>query len=206
MVAVPGSGPPSTSWGPAWGALWFAPWLSQSMRPARSRAACAVWWGSPPSASQPPPPPAPLDVALWLVDVPVEAWVAVDDPVAYFGAALRQALAETGIEVAGGIRTSRQLPVGAWTRVALHRSDLMSALEVVNKRSQNFYAESVLKLLGARTCGQGSWEAGVRSVTEFLTGVGLAPGSYQLADGSGMSRNNRFSPRQITTLLRRMFE
>src|SRR5687767_15339672 len=45
----------------------------------------------------------------------------------------------------------------------LHRSDLLSAIQVTNKRSQNFYAESLAKHLGALRCGQGSWEDGVRS-------------------------------------------
>lgn len=137
---------------------------------------------------------------------PVETWVAVDDPVRYFGVALRQALEDEGVGVGGDVRVSRQLPPAAWTRVALHRSDLMSTLEVINKRSQNFYAESVLKLLGARTCGRGSWDAGVRVVGEFLQSLGLAPGSYRMADGSGMSRNNRFTPRQVTTLLAKMLD
>jgi len=75
----------------------------------------------------------------------------------------------------------------------------------VNKRSQNFYAESLLKLLGAEDCGEGSWRSGARVVSSFLEGLGIAPGSYSYVDGSGMSRNNRFSPRQLTTLLRHMY-
>ena len=137
---------------------------------------------------------------------PVETWVAVADPVRYFGLALRQALEEEGIRVDGDVTVTAELPAAEWRRLVVHRSDLLSALEVVNKRSQNFYAESVLKLLGARSCGRGSWEAGLEVVAEFLERVGLGRGTYRMADGSGMSRNNRFSARQVTTLLAEMVQ
>ena len=137
---------------------------------------------------------------------PVEAWVAVSDPVKYFGRALIKALAEEGVDLEGELRASPRLPPAAWVPIAVHRSDLLSTLEVVNKRSQNFYAESVLKLLGARACGRGSWESGVRVVGSFLERLGLARDSYRMTDGSGMSRNNEFTPRQVTTLLARMFD
>ena len=134
----------------------------------------------------------------------VDKWVAVADPVDYFGAALRQALLEEGIVVEGRTNSSAALYGQGWRRIHTHRTDLLTVLEVINKRSQNFYAESVIKLLGARLCGQGSWEKGTEVVREFLAGLGLA-GTYRLADGSGMSRNNRFTPTQITQLLRHMF-
>jgi D-alanyl-D-alanine carboxypeptidase/D-alanyl-D-alanine-endopeptidase (penicillin-binding protein 4) len=135
----------------------------------------------------------------------VDQWVTVADPVRYFGSALRAALAEEGVAVEGGVRRAETLGGGGWRRVHLHLGDLLTTLEVINKRSQNFYAESVLKLLGARLCDDGSWAGGVRAVTEFLAEVGFPEGSYRLADGSGMSRNNRFSPAQVTALLRHMF-
>ncbi len=157
-----------------------------------------------------------------------DKWVAVYDPVSYFGAALRAALAEEGIEIGGRVLASPELPraqlpsprrgVGAttsprrgaadttpWRRLLTHRTDLLTVLEVVNKRSQNFYAESVLKLLGARHCGRGSWAGGLAVAREFLAEAGIEEGSYRLADGSGMSRNNHFSPEQLTALLRHMF-
>lgn len=136
---------------------------------------------------------------------PVETWVAVHDPVEYFGLALETALEEEGIEVEGNLESVSHLPAGAWREVAVHRSDLLTTLEVVNKRSQNLYAESVLKVLGAEVCGRGSWAGGLEVVEEFLEPLGLVAGRYRLVDGSGMSRDNRASPRQVTALLEAMF-
>jgi D-alanyl-D-alanine carboxypeptidase/D-alanyl-D-alanine-endopeptidase (penicillin-binding protein 4) len=136
---------------------------------------------------------------------PVEAWVTVPDPLAYFAAAMRRAFVEEGLEVEGRVLFSRHLPVAHWEWAAGYRTDLMTTAEVINKRSQNFFAESLLKLMGAELCGEGSWEAGRRVVEEFLESLDIAPGTYQLADGSGMSRHNLFTARQITSLLRYMY-
>lgn len=136
----------------------------------------------------------------------IDEWIAVDDPLRYFGAALAAALAEEGIAVAGEVRPAEGLAGGdGWRRLHTHRTDLLTVLEVVNKRSQNFYAESVLKLLGAELCGEGTWRAGIRAVAELLDEIGIAAGTYQMTDGSGMSRGNRFTPRQVTRLLEHMF-
>ncbi len=140
---------------------------------------------------------------------PVEKWLTVPDPVRYFGAGLRDALSDEGLEIRGDVRVVETLPPGVWMTLAVHRSDLLSTLEVINKRSQNFYAESVFKLLGARQCLDGSWAGGSRVVSEFLQRALFEPGGleeevFQLADGSGMSRGNRATPRALTRLLRYM--
>ena len=134
-----------------------------------------------------------------------ETWITVPDSVAYFGAGLSTALAEEGIAVEGRLHPTAELPAFVWERVGVFRSDLVTALRVILKHSQNFYAESLVKQLGARLCGEGSWREGVRAVSEFLIGIGVPPGTFTMVDGSGMSRENRFAPRSLTTLLRYMF-
>ncbi len=99
----------------------------------------------------------------------VDEWITVADPVGYFAAGLRQAFAQAGIAIDGLTTTVPQLPqAGGWEKIAAHHSPLQRTLEVLNKRSQNFYAESLLKLLGARFGGAGSWSAGVTVAKEFL--------------------------------------
>lgn len=136
---------------------------------------------------------------------PFETWVTVPDAVTYFGAALRAALAEEGIAMDGALRSVDQLPGPVWQRVAVHRSDLVTAVRTTNKRSQNFYAESLAKQVGAKRCGHGSWSAGVKAIGEMMAAIGILPGELRMVDGSGMSRENQASPRAITTLLRHMF-
>ncbi|HEV8630488.1 MAG TPA: D-alanyl-D-alanine carboxypeptidase/D-alanyl-D-alanine-endopeptidase, partial [Thermoanaerobaculia bacterium] len=137
---------------------------------------------------------------------PLEVWVTVRDPIAYFGMALRAAFAEEGVMVQGKTRPVERLPGPWWELVDSYRSLLAPIVETTNKRSQNFYAESLLKLLGARFCGVGSWEAGARVVSDFLAGkVGWPRDQFHVADGSGMSRNDWVTARGMTLLLEHMF-
>jgi D-alanyl-D-alanine carboxypeptidase/D-alanyl-D-alanine-endopeptidase (penicillin-binding protein 4) len=135
----------------------------------------------------------------------VDEWITVADPVGYFAAGLVQAFGEQGIAFKGAPQSVAALPPGEWRPAAVHHSPLTRTLAVVNKRSQNFYAECVMKTLGAKFGGGGSWPQGVKVAAEFLQRIGIAPESYSLMDGSGLSRNDRFSPKQITHLLRHMF-
>ncbi len=149
----------------------------------------------------------------------IDEWITVADPVSYFGAGLRQAFAEQGIRIVGptskvaslagaGLESAAATGLaeaGGWRKIAAHKSPLQRTLEVLNKRSQNFYAESLLKLLGARFGGAGTWPAGVGVAKEFLGRVGIGEGTYSMADGSGLSRNDRFTASQLTRLLSHMF-
>lgn len=131
--------------------------------------------------------------------------VTVPEPEKLFGDALVAGLAQAGVTLSGRPRIEPRLPRSSWRVLARHRTSLETILAVINKRSQNFYAESLLKVLGALDCGEGSWRTGSEAVASFLEGFGIARGSYSYVDGSGMSRNDRFSPRQLTKLLRHMY-
>jgi len=136
---------------------------------------------------------------------PLEIWVAVHDPEAYFAAAVRAAFAEEGVVLTGGERFVHAPLEGDWDLVGVHESPLDRTLQVTNKRSQNFYAETLAKFLGFKQSGSGTWENGVDAISSFLIGIGLEPQQFQLADGSGLSRADQATPRAITELLEKMY-
>lgn len=136
----------------------------------------------------------------------VDEWITVQDPVGYFASGLRQAFALVGIAIDGQNSPVPALPADpGWKKLAVHKSGLQRTLEVLNKRSQNFYAESIIKLLGAKFGGAGTWPAGVAVAKDFLAKVGIAEGTYTMVDGSGLSRSDRFTAAQLTQLLSHMF-
>jgi len=57
-----------------------------------------------------------------------------------------------------------------------------------NKSSNNSFAESILKAIGAELGGDGSIYAGRRLVVEKLEELNVSTGGFQQADGSGLSR------------------
>jgi D-alanyl-D-alanine carboxypeptidase/D-alanyl-D-alanine-endopeptidase (penicillin-binding protein 4) len=137
---------------------------------------------------------------------PVMGWVTVDDPAVYFGTVMREVFAKENLPIVGEVR--REPAIGRSTqfraRVA-HRFPLLAALAVTNKQSQNFYAEQILKTLGAER-GDGSWQGGCQAARTAMGELGLDPASYVLDDGCGLSRENRASPKAFTTLLAAMHQ
>jgi D-alanyl-D-alanine carboxypeptidase/D-alanyl-D-alanine-endopeptidase (penicillin-binding protein 4) len=70
-----------------------------------------------------------------------------------------------------------------------------------NVPSDNFLAETLLKVVGAEFGGVGTTSAGAAIVRRTLRGFGLTP---RVVDGSGLSPLNRTSPRHVVRLLERM--
>jgi D-alanyl-D-alanine carboxypeptidase/D-alanyl-D-alanine-endopeptidase (penicillin-binding protein 4) len=119
----------------------------------------------------------------------------VPDPPLYFTAALTQVLRETGIRVDAPPTLKTEpaagpLPLPGRVLLHTHETPLLSALAVCNKRSQSFFAEQILKTLGAETRGRGTWENGRAEVAAFLSSLGLDATRYRLADGSGRAHTN----------------
>ncbi|HEY9826969.1 MAG TPA: D-alanyl-D-alanine carboxypeptidase/D-alanyl-D-alanine-endopeptidase, partial [Stenomitos sp.] len=86
---------------------------------------------------------------------------------------------------------------------------LSTLLAETNQKSNNFYAEALLRLLGVTRAAKlppsqpsgSTLEQGLRRMQEHLAKVGVDPQGYQLVDGSGLSRQNLSSPRALVQTL-----
>ncbi|MCW2995022.1 MAG: hypothetical protein JWQ18_2517 [Conexibacter sp.] len=76
-----------------------------------------------------------------------------------------------------------------------------SLIAQTNVPSENFYAEMLVKALGARFGAGGTTAAGLAIVRAQLASFGIHP---KLVDGSGLSRIDHTTTRQIVRLLQRM--
>lgn len=83
---------------------------------------------------------------------------------------------------------------------------LSEIVRVINKNSQNFYAEQLLKTIGLAKYGFGSIENGVKAVKNLLREMGINSEDMIMADGSGLSRLDLVTPRQIVDLLNYMYK
>ena len=81
---------------------------------------------------------------------------------------------------------------------------LKEIVKIVNKKSFNFYAEMLLKELGYRVLGEGSYEKGIQSIKEFLEEKEIDTGGFKIYDGSGLSRSNVVTTDMTTELLLKM--
>ncbi|MGZ3428003.1 MAG: D-alanyl-D-alanine carboxypeptidase/D-alanyl-D-alanine endopeptidase [Polyangia bacterium] len=126
----------------------------------------------------------------------------VAHPDLYTANAFRELLARRGIKVSGNI-VRDATPTTARALSAHYSQPLGVVVRDVNKRSNNFMAEQILKTLGAETGGRpGTWAKGIDAVAGFLERLGIARKDYKMTNGSGLYTSNLFSPGQLTTLLR----
>jgi len=108
---------------------------------------------------------------------------------------------------AAGIQaTAAKLP-GATPRRA-HRLAIVSSpplsvmIDLMNVPSDDLFADMFAKQLGHRFGDDGSIAAGAGVISGLLAAYGLHP---TILDGSGLSRDDRSSPRQVVTLLRKVW-
>jgi D-alanyl-D-alanine carboxypeptidase/D-alanyl-D-alanine-endopeptidase (penicillin-binding protein 4) len=132
-------------------------------------------------------------------------WRRIDDPALYLGHTLRRLLELRGVKFAGRVRVGT-VPAGARLVHVAQSESLGEIVRRLNKTSNNFVAEQLLKTMGAQVKGvPGTWPKGVDVVSDFLAEVGVARGAYVMKNGSGLNDTNRFSARQLVTLLRAMY-
>jgi serine-type D-Ala-D-Ala carboxypeptidase/endopeptidase (penicillin-binding protein 4) len=126
----------------------------------------------------------------------------VAQPAQLAAQALTDALRRRGIKVDGNARVGR-VP-GDSSQLGLVRSVPLSRfLMATNAPSDNFYAETLIKQLGYELGSGGSTAAGAAVVRRQAAKLDLSP---QVYDGSGLSRADRSSPRQVVGLLREMVD
>lgn len=116
-------------------------------------------------------------------------------------AAFRAALVRRGVRVAGRATTGRAprdvLPL------ALDLSEPLAEIVLrMNRESDNFVAEMLLKEVGAAVAGRGSTVAGATVVHEELERVGVPLSGVRVADGSGLSLLDRMTAKALVALLR----
>lgn len=107
------------------------------------------------------------------------------------------------------VRVPRSTPItagrasaGAQTLAAVHGPTIATLIQMTNTPSDNYFAETLLKDLGARVGGAGSTAAGVGVVrSEIASQFGIFP---RFNDGSGLSYYDSTTPQQVVTLLQRM--
>lgn len=125
---------------------------------------------------------------------------ALPDPVEAFGNVCRHELARNGIAVDGGVVRRRVAPKGA---VVLARVEtrVASLLAAVNTDSNNAVADQLYFALGARVAGEGTRKGGQLAVAKSLQDLGVVDAGYAQVDGSGLSRDNHVTARQVSALI-----
>jgi D-alanyl-D-alanine carboxypeptidase/D-alanyl-D-alanine-endopeptidase (penicillin-binding protein 4) len=123
-------------------------------------------------------------------------------PARFAAQAFEKALEKEGVEILGsarsGLAATGMTPLSEWTS-----PPLSAIVRQMNQPSDNYMAEMLIKGLGAQFGGAGSTSAGGVVVRDAVKPFGITP---KVVDGSGLSRSDRTSPRQVVQLLKSMDE
>ncbi len=124
------------------------------------------------------------------------------DPAGLFANAMRTALERSGVKVLGVDAKEGTAPPNAKV-IAYHDSpQLEELISGMNRYSNNFMAETLLKSLGGYVAGApGTSEKGIAVIRTSLREAGIPAGTGNLDCGSGLSRFCRISPETFCRLL-----
>ncbi|MGR3220628.1 MAG: D-alanyl-D-alanine carboxypeptidase/D-alanyl-D-alanine endopeptidase [Candidatus Anammoxibacter sp.] len=136
-------------------------------------------------------------------------WVTVNNPSLYLATVFKEMLEKRDVTVKGKARL-----VNVQDKNYLKHADklvctistLEQTINVANTGSQNFYAEQILKTLGAFVYKDGTFQSGIDVVKKMIGMLGHKPSEYNIADGSGLSRRNRLTTGILTDLLVFMYK
>lgn len=138
----------------------------------------------------------------------------IDDPADYAAIRLAQLLRERGVKVTGQPR-ARHAPMASGDLIpaaaapapqpadlaTLTPPDLIEDLTLTAKVSQNLHAHLFLKKLALTQGFSPTTPAGRMVLTQVLDRAGLPHSAYDFYDGSGLSPDNRITPRAMVHYL-----
>jgi serine-type D-Ala-D-Ala carboxypeptidase/endopeptidase (penicillin-binding protein 4) len=148
------------------------------------------------------------DNHYWVNGCYLKAWgtqhrsLAITDPRTYARILIRDDLKKSGITYRGKI-TNRTAPANA-NELGFHSSKPLRILIThMLKKSDNLYADSLFKTLGATYFKtQGTWQNGAKALVSILGKDTTINFDHSLiTDGAGLSRYNLITPRQLSKLL-----
>ena len=140
--------------------------------------------------------------------------VAVVNPTAFFVQSLKDGFIMRGLPVSGAavdfddiaaesVGSDGMAPVRVLTSTT--SPPLREIAVPLMKASDNLYAETLLKTVGAARGGLGTVASGSSVVRDLLTSWKIPDDAYVYVDGSGLSRYNYMTATTVTTVLERMY-
>jgi D-alanyl-D-alanine carboxypeptidase/D-alanyl-D-alanine-endopeptidase (penicillin-binding protein 4) len=121
-------------------------------------------------------------------------------PAAEAARRLARALRAAGVRVEERSGSGRA-PADGRLLASVKSPPLRDLISLINVPSDNFMAEVLVKALGARSGAGGTTRAGIAVIGARIAQLGVHP---EIVDGSGLSRVDRTTPRQVVRLLAKM--
>jgi len=124
----------------------------------------------------------------------------IDDPAKYFENVLKLHLAWRGIELKGKVFVNKK-PAGLEELFVMDSRRLNDILVEMNKFSNNFIAEQLMRALVYKVKGSVDEDALGKIIGKYLEEMKLDPASFEVVNASGFSRMNRSKPGDFVKFL-----
>lgn len=128
----------------------------------------------------------------------------VQDPPLFAAQLLKEKLEEAGIKVEG--TNKKGITPDNLTVLCENKIFLRDLIALINKHSDNFYAEVLFKTIGAAASGkQGNSFFSTQAVLNFIEDNAIFKEGTSVVDGSGISRFNQITAGAIAGILEKMY-
>jgi D-alanyl-D-alanine carboxypeptidase/D-alanyl-D-alanine-endopeptidase (penicillin-binding protein 4) len=134
----------------------------------------------------------------------------IHNPTLYTVTVLTETLRKSGIQVDGKPVDVDDLPkerkvLGAETLCEYVSPPLSEILPIINKESENLYANQTFLAVGAREFASAGWVESASAVKKWLRSIFVDPKGLVMDDGSGLSTLDRTTARQLAGVLKYMY-
>jgi len=137
----------------------------------------------------------------------VQQRMAIKNPLMYAQGMIKSELAQANIEISGQVQLGKA-PVGALLLGTVYSRPLSQLMADTLKPSDNLYADSLYLHAAAKIHGSPvNWNDAqpiIKNFLELQTGIDLKKSVF--TDGSGLSRYNLVTPKQMITLLQFLYQ
>lgn len=136
---------------------------------------------------------------------------AIPDPAFYLAWYFNNEIKKAGIGVKGEPTTDRLLKNAGDSLNSVrknldvyHSPNLINIVDIVNKKSINLFAEHLFNEIAFKISGLGTNTEAIKVVTDYWKSKGMDTEGFYIYDGSGLSRYNSITARQLVFVLNYM--
>ena len=127
----------------------------------------------------------------------------IPDPAFLMASELKNKLKQNGIYISGNIKKRKDIPKhkDSFNLCSIYSPSLMEIIRKTNYFSVNLFAEHILKQLSFEKNGKGTTKGGIKIVLDYWKSKGISSEGVYMCDGSGLSRYNESTPKQMVKVL-----
>ncbi len=143
-----------------------------------------------------------LNGVLPITEKQTKIYASLPNPAKFAAESFLEIFENAGIKITGKAQVKKGENYSGKVLLFTHISPKVKELvKHTNKKSDNLYAEVLLRDISAYTNGEGSAKDGLKKMKDALINFGISENDFDIYDGSGLSYSSNISCQATVTLL-----